>query len=253
MCGICGVMALDGALDTAAKAAVPRMVAALRHRGPDGTGEFSDDRAALGHARLAIIDRVGGAQPLGNEDGTCWVVFNGEIYNHRGVRSRLESLGHTFRTSSDTEVIVHAYEEFGERAVDVLEGMFAFAVYDQRRRELFIARDRVGKKPLFYTTRCGVLHFASEITALRESPLWEGDIASESLAPYFSLGYLPAPLTIYRGVLKLPAGCWLRVRSGNSEVRQYLGRSRVRHGPPTGGRDSARSRKLDPDDRWRSA
>jgi asparagine synthase (glutamine-hydrolysing) len=221
VCGICGAIALEGALDPDVSAAVPRMATALRHRGPDGIGRFADDIAALGHARLAIIDRAGGAQPMSNEDGTCWVTFNGEIYNHRSVRARLESLGHRFRTASDTEVIVHAWEEFGEKAVDLLHGMFAFAVYDQRRRELFLARDRMGKKPLFYSILGGVLHFASEIKALRESPRWDGTIAGEAVGPYFSLGYLPAPMTIYRHVRVLPPGHWLRARGGAVETGRY--------------------------------
>ena len=124
---------------------------ALAHRGPDGDGFFNDVAVAFGHRRLAIIDRAGGHQPMANEDDTCWIVFNGEIYNHRALRPVLESKGHRFRTSSDTETILHAYEEFGPACVDKLEGMFAFAIYDGRRHELFAARDRLGKKPFFYT------------------------------------------------------------------------------------------------------
>ena len=135
MCGICGVFAVEGMLDPVAREAVPAMAAALAHRGPDGDGFFDGAKAAFGHRRLAIIDRAGGYQPMSNEDGSCWIVFNGEVYNHRSLRPLLESKGHQFKTSCDTEVILHAYEEFGPAAVERLEGMFAFAIYDGRRQE----------------------------------------------------------------------------------------------------------------------
>src|SRR2546421_6564112 len=129
MCGICGIVAIDGGLSPALAAAVPSMMGALLHRGPDNEGLFEDGWAALGHRRLSIIDRAGGAQPLSNEDGSCWIVFNGEIYNHHDLRQELLARGHQFRTVSDTETILHGYEEFGPSVVDRLEGMFAFAVY----------------------------------------------------------------------------------------------------------------------------
>src|SRR5262245_49637390 len=150
MCGICGAISLDGALDPEVAAAIKPMMATLRHRGPDGEGFMRDSTAALGHRRLAIIDREGGAQPIANEDGSCWIVFNGEIYNHRPLRARLEARGHRYRTLSDTETILHAYEEYGPACVDYLDGMFAFAIYDAQKRELFAARDPLGKKPFFY-------------------------------------------------------------------------------------------------------
>lgn len=177
--------------------------------------------AALGHRRLAIIDVARGAQPMTNEDGSCWIVFNGEIYNHAPLRERLIALGHRFQSHSDTETIVHAYEQFGPACVDLLAGMFAFAIYDQTRRELFIARDRLGKKPLFYAILGGVLHFASEMKAFFHSPLWQPDIDLGHLETYLSLGYVLAPGTIYRHVKKLEPGHWLRVRHGSVEVRKY--------------------------------
>jgi asparagine synthase (glutamine-hydrolysing) len=128
------------------------MVRAMRHRGPDGEGFFSDDRATLGSARLAIIDPAGGQQPISNEDGSVWIVFNGEIFNHEALRCQLEHLGHQFATHADTEAIVHAYEEFGTECVLHLNGIFAFAIWDQRRRMLFAARDRLGVKPFFFAT-----------------------------------------------------------------------------------------------------
>ncbi|MCU1384013.1 MAG: asparagine synthetase [Acidobacteria bacterium] len=221
MCGICGVFALTGELDPDVRAALPAMNAALAHRGPDGDGFFNDARVALGHRRLAVIDRAGGHQPMANEDGTCWIVFNGEIYNHRALRPLLEAKGHRFRTSSDTEAILHAYEEFGPACVERLEGMFAFAIYDGRRQELFVARDRLGKKPLFFAVLNGVLHFASELPALARSPSWVGDLDLSALEGYLSLGYFLAPATIYRHVHKLLPGHWLRVSAGAVETRQY--------------------------------
>jgi asparagine synthase (glutamine-hydrolysing) len=221
VCGICGVVSLSGRLDPAIHCALPAMTAALAHRGPDGQGLFQGPEAVLGHRRLAIIDRAGGAQPIGNEDGTCRVVFNGEIYNHAPLRRLLEQRGHRFRTASDTEVIVHAYEEFGPAAAERLEGMFALALYDDRRRELWIARDRLGKKPLFYAILGGALHFASEIAALAASPRWNDELDPTVVDAYLALGYVPAPRTLLRHVHKLPAGHWLSLRAGRVEVRKY--------------------------------
>jgi asparagine synthase (glutamine-hydrolysing) len=221
MCGICGVVALNGELDPSVRSSIGAMAATLEHRGPDGQGVFTDSVAALGHRRLAIIDRAGGHQPMSNEDGSCWVVFNGEIYNHRALRSRLVDLGHTFRTGSDTEAILHAYEEFGADCVAMFEGMFSFAVYDVGRRELLLARDRLGKKPLFYAELGGALHFASEIKALRASPAWDPSLDLSELEGYLSLGYFIAPGTVYQRVRKLLPGHWLRVRNGGIEVRRY--------------------------------
>lgn len=221
MCGICGMMALDGPLDPRLAAALPAMTEAIHHRGPDEGGAFEDGVAALGHRRLSIIDRAGGSQPLSNEDGTSWIVFNGEIYNHRGLREELLSRGHRFRTVSDTETILHGYGEYGPAIVDRLEGMFAFAVYDSRTRDLFIARDRLGKKPLFYMVAGGALQFASEMKALYCSPAWDGAVDPSAIEEYLSLGYILAPRTIYRHVHKLEPGHWLRVFRGRVELRQY--------------------------------
>jgi asparagine synthase (glutamine-hydrolysing) len=221
MCGIAGVARLDGTLAPEVRAALPAMTGALSHRGPDGDGFFTDLHVGLGHRRLAIIDRAGGKQPLSNEDETCWVTFNGEIYNHHDLRRELVARGHRFKTKSDTEAIVHAYEEFGPSCVDRLEGMFAFAVYHRRNRELFIARDRLGKKPLFYAVLGGTLHFASEIKAFYASPFWDGTPDFDQLESYLSLGYILAPNTIYRHVRRLEPGYWLRLRGSELEVRQY--------------------------------
>ena len=221
MCGICGAFAPDGQLDPEVRAAVPAMTGALAHRGPDGDGFFDDPAVSLGHRRLAIIDRAGGHQPMFNEDGTLAIVFNGEVYNHRDLRPGLEARGHRFRTTCDTEVILHAYEEYGPACVERLDGMFAFAIYDRTRRELFAARDRLGKKPFFYATLGGALHFASELPALAHSPAWRDDLDLTALEGYLSLGYFLAPSTIYRHARKLPPAHWLRAGAGGIEVRQY--------------------------------
>jgi len=221
MCGICGAFSLDGPLDPEVRKSVADMNAALAHRGPDGDGFYHAPQVALAQRRLAIIDRAGGRQPMANEDETCWITFNGEIYNHRSLRPLLEAKGHRFRTNSDTEVILHAYEEFGPACVERLEGMFAFVIYDGRRNELFAARDRLGKKPLFVAVLGGTLHFASEIPALMRSPRWRGDLDLTALEGYLSLGYFVAPSTIYKNVFKLLPGHWLRASVRGLETRQY--------------------------------
>jgi asparagine synthase (glutamine-hydrolysing) len=221
MCGVSGAFGMNGPLPPDTRQAVEAMNGALSHRGPDGDGFFADDRAVLGHRRLAIIDRAGGRQPMSNEDDSCWIVANHEIYNYRDVRRVLEAKGHKFKTRSDTEVILHAYEEYGPACLEHLEGMFAFVIYDSRRRELFAARDRVGKKPFFYTVLDGVLHFASELQALTRARGWKGEVDLTALEGYLSLGYFIAPSTIYRNVHKLLPGHWLRVAGGHLETRQY--------------------------------
>jgi asparagine synthase (glutamine-hydrolysing) len=180
------------------------------------------EAVALGMRRLSIIDLAGGHQPMSGEDGTVTVVFNGEIYNYRELQTELEARGHIFQTNSDTETIVHAYEEYGASCVDRLRGMFAFAIWDKRQRELFIARDRVGKKPLYYTlTPRGTFIFGSELKSLLEHPEARREINVEALDAYLSLGYVPDPLSIFRDVHKLPPGHYLTFHEGRISVRQY--------------------------------
>src|SRR4030095_7293263 len=205
----------------AVRAAVPRMTEALSHRGPDGLGYFSNDHVAFVHRRLSIIDRASGKQPMANEDESCWIVFNGEIYNYLELREVLCGKGHRFRTSSDTEGILNAYEEYGESCVDHFEGMFAFAIYDDRERKLFAARDRLGKKPFFYAELDGVFHFASELPALRRSPAWNDEVDPASLEGYFSFGYFIAPSTVFKHAKELPAASTLRARNGHTNVSTY--------------------------------
>ena len=199
-----------------------RLTAKLAHRGPDGEGLFTDGPAALGHRRLSIIDVEGGAQPLSNEDGTVWVTFNGEIYNDLELRPRLVGSGHVLRTGSDTESLVHLYEELGPDFVRVLNGMFALGIWDTRRRRLVLARDRMGQKPLYYAeTTSGGLVFASEPKSVVDHPEVGRSLDPDGLARYLFYEYLPAPYSIWQGVKKLPPGHILIWEAGVLEVRRY--------------------------------
>ncbi len=223
MCGIAGFVSRDEHRDSsAANDVLDRMCRVIAHRGPDDQGSLVNDRIALGMRRLSIIDLAGGHQPMSGCDRATTIVFNGEIYNYRELQRELESRGHRFKTHSDTETIVHAYEEYGAACVEHLRGMFAFAIWDARERELFIARDRVGKKPLYYTiTPAGTLIFGSELKSLREHPEFRGDISIEALDAYLTFGYVPDPLTIFRDVHKLAPGSHLTFKDGRARVEQY--------------------------------
>lgn len=231
MCGITGAVWNDS--DKAlARETLERMIAVLRHRGPDDAGGYAADLqhrsihegvpgVALGHRRLAIIDVGGGHQPLSNEDGTVWVVFNGEIYNFAALRRRLEANGHSFRTASDTECIVHLYEDEGTEFVGHLEGMFALALWDARQRRLVLARDRLGEKPLVYREEPGRLLFASELKSLLEVPDVPRRIDPQSLDEYLTYQYVPHPHTIYQGIAKLPPGHRAVYCDGRLDVQPY--------------------------------
>ncbi len=220
MCGIVGIVRSDKS--DVDQALVGRMCAAITHRGPDEDGFYFDGAVGLGMRRLAIIDLKSGQQPIHNQDRTAWIVFNGEIYNYRELRDKLEQLGHTFYTNSDTEAIVHAYDQYGADCPKHLRGMFAFAIWDTRTQELFLARDRVGKKPLLYAQVNGQLIFGSEFSALLLHPDISRDIDAEALHHYLSFMCVPAPLTAYRAIRKLEPGHSLRWRRGRNKNRTIL-------------------------------
>ncbi len=220
MCGIAGLF-LYGDHGAAPRDTLTEMVAPLAHRGPDDQGVHLAGSLGLGHARLSIIDVAGGHQPIFNEDRTVAVVCNGEIYNHRELRQGLEGRGHRFATRSDCEVVVHLWEELGPRCVDKLAGMFALAVADFRRRTLLLARDRIGKKPLFIADDGRRLGFASELKSLLAAGLAGPEIDPEALDLYLSYGYVPAPWTIFRGAAKLPAGHLAVVDERGVRVERY--------------------------------
>ncbi|HEX7955448.1 MAG TPA: asparagine synthase (glutamine-hydrolyzing), partial [Pyrinomonadaceae bacterium] len=216
MCGIVGMVNLDGR--AADPSLLARMNEAILHRGPDEDGAYLREHVGLAMRRLAIIDLKGGQQPIANEDRTAWIVFNGEIYNFRELKKRLEDLGHTFRTDCDTEAIVHAYEEWGRDCPRHLRGMFAFAIWDERKRELFLARDRVGKKPLLYAKSGGAFVFGSEFRALLLHPAVGREVDREALDDYLSFMCVPAPQTAYRDIRKLEPGHSLTLTAAG-EVR----------------------------------
>src|SRR5882762_4833969 len=219
MCGITGIVRSDGAqID---RDLLARMNDAIRHRGPDDDGFYLGDGAGLAMRRLAIIDLKSGKQPIHNSDRTAWIVFNGEIYNYLELREKLEKLGHVFYTNSDTEAIIHAYDRYGSDCARHLRGMFAFAIWDQRSQELFLARDRVGKKPLLYAQVNGQLIFGSEFNALLLHPEISRDILPEALDYYFSFMCVPAPLTAYRAIKKLEPAHTLRWRKGEIKTERY--------------------------------
>src|SRR5437899_12608865 len=192
MCGIAGVVSSDRT-ERIEEITVHRMCQAIVHRGPDDEGLLAKQNTGLGMRRLSIIDVAGGHQPVFNEDRSIWIVFNGEIYNFQELRPELESRGHRFYTNTDTEAIVHLYEEFGDDCVQKLRGMFAFAIWDQNRQRLFMARDRFGKKPLHYAVSNGRLLFGSEIKSMLAVAPELSDVNPQGLLSYFSFGYVPAP------------------------------------------------------------
>ncbi|MCW5979868.1 MAG: asparagine synthase (glutamine-hydrolyzing) [Bryobacteraceae bacterium] len=210
MCGIAGFVKGEG--DSGAARVIARMTDVIRHRGPDDSGTYEDAWVALGHRRLSIIDLAAGHQPMENEDGSAWIVFNGEIFNHADLRAELERLGHRFRTRCDTETILHAYEEYGPACLDRLRGMFAFAVWDRDARTLFCARDRLGKKPLYYVWDGRRFAFASEIKALLQHPDLAASLDASVLPEYLSLGYSCDDRTLFRGIRKLMPGHYLILR-----------------------------------------
>ena len=219
MCGIAGQARADGA--PVEEQLVARMCAAQEHRGPDQRGLHLDDGVGLGIQRLRIIDLDTGDQPVTNEDGSIVVVLNGEIYNYAELRRELYHSGHELATKGDTEVIAHLYEEHGVECLSRLHGMFSFALWDRRQRRLFLARDRVGKKPLFYSLRDGVLSFASELQALLQDPEIPREIDPDAIDAYLAYGYVPAPGSVFRGIAKLPPAHRLVYQDGALSIERY--------------------------------
>lgn len=220
MCGICGIYNRERG-HAVAGADIQAMCDAIIHRGPDDEGQYIQGPVGLGMRRLAIIDLATGRQPILNEEGDAVIVLNGEIYNYLELRRDLESCGHHFRTRSDTEAVLHAYEEYGEECPSYLNGMFAFAIWDEKRQRLFIARDRIGKKPLYYHFDGKRLVFASEIKAilrLREIPR---EVDPRALDAYLTFEYIPAPLSIFKSIRKLPQGHWLSLDRQGLQIRRY--------------------------------
>ena len=258
MCGIAGIVAVDR-LDHDAPARALRMRDIITHRGPDEAGLHCDDHAALAHRRLSIVDLSSGQQPLSNEDGSIWVVFNGEIYNHAEVRKELESHGHAYRTRSDTETIVHAYEQWGEACVHRFRGMFAFAIWDAPRRRLLLVRDRLGIKPVYWTRTSDALLFGSEIKAILASGLIQPEANQAVLPEVLSTRYTSGEDTMFRGVHKLLPGHLLVFENGTITTRQYWdvperdgeGSGRGAQGSATVSLDSARRSDLSPVARFR--
>jgi asparagine synthase (glutamine-hydrolysing) len=220
MCGIVGIVNLDGR--AADPALLGRMNEAIHHRGPDEDGYYVKENVGLAMRRLAIIDLSGGQQPIANEAGTAWIVYNGEVYNYREVKKALEARGHRFHTDCDTEVVLHAYEEYGADCPKHLRGMFAFAVWDERRRELFVARDRVGKKPLLYAKTPDSFVFGSEFSALLLHPSVGREVDRGAIHDYLSFMCVPAPLTAYKDIRKLEPGHSLTLKaSGEIKTERY--------------------------------
>jgi asparagine synthase (glutamine-hydrolysing) len=202
-----------------------RMLGAIRYRGPDQFGiySFADERSgvALGSARLSIIDLGGGQQPISNEDGTLWIIFNGEIFNYVELRPEIEKLGHRFQTDSDTEVIIHLYEEYGPACVEHLIGQFVFAIWDERARSLFVARDRVGIRPFYYTIQQGALIFASEMKAILTDRRVRAELDPITLGQIFTYWSPLAPRTPFKGLQTLPPGHWLLAQDGELRIERY--------------------------------
>ncbi|MBE9573024.1 MAG: asparagine synthase (glutamine-hydrolyzing), partial [Proteobacteria bacterium] len=217
MCGICGKLS-----NCVIKPdEVRRMANTLSHRGPDDEGFYFNTGIGMGHRRLSIIDLKSGRQPISNEDQSIWIVYNGEIYNYKILRKDLKKKGHIFRTNTDTEVIVHLYEELGERCVEKLSGMFAFAIWDDKAKKLFLARDRIGQKPIFYAQNGNGFLFASEVKAILAEGNIDREIDTEAIHHYLSLRFIPSPQTMFRKIKKLPPGHYLTYQDGAVRISRY--------------------------------
>lgn len=220
MCGICGKLYFDSKRNVEIQL-IENMAKTMSHRGPDGSGTYISGCIGLGHRRLAIIDLDTGKQPLSNEDDQIWIVYNGEIYNYKELRTELINKGHIFKTKTDTEVILHLYEDMGEQCISELRGMFAFALWDNRKRKLFLARDRVGIKPIYYTVTRDSFLFASEIKALLQDPSVEKAINPSGIHNFLCCTFTPAPEIVFQNIFKLQPGHFLTIENGKKSVKQY--------------------------------
>ncbi len=219
MCGIAGILDLERQFN---KTDLQAMCDIIRHRGPDGDGYYIDGAVGLGHRRLRIIDLEGGKQPMSNEDGTVWITFNGEIYNFQVLQKNLIARGHRFHTHSDTETIIHAYEEYGDNCVEYINGMFSFAIWDAKEQRMFIARDRVGKKPFYYYLSDKKFIFSSELKAIIQNKTVPRNIDLTALRDYLLYLYVPPPKTIFKGIFKLPPGHYMVVDNKlNTSIKRY--------------------------------
>lgn len=217
MCGICGKVSPKGVHEEM----IRNMARVMVHRGPDEEGFYVNGNIGLGHRRLSIIDLEKGTQPISNEDVSVWIVFNGEIYNYRELRKEVEMKGHIFKTDTDTEVIVHLYEDYDTKCVDKLHGMFAFAIWDDKKKQLFLARDRLGQKPLFYTENNGSFLFASEIKSILQDKSVVVSLNKLALHNYLSLRFIPSPDTMFEGIKKLPPAHTLTYKDGQVQIERY--------------------------------
>ena len=220
MCGIAGYLNLQGG-EPPSEPLLRQMLGMIRHRGPDEFGIYLDDHVGLGNARLSIVDLAGGQQPISNETGDLWIVYNGEVFNYPELRADLEARGHIFSTHTDTEVIVHLYEEYGSGCLGRLNGQFAIALWDARQRSLFLARDRLGVRPLFYTVAAGALVFASEIKAIFANPHVPRALDPRGVAQVFSYWSALAPTTCFKGIHEVPPGHFVTVANGKLQTTQY--------------------------------
>jgi len=222
MCGICGKININNPASPVTEGLIRSMCGVLKHRGPDDSGIYINGAVGLGHSRLSIIDlSPAGRQPMSNEDNTLWLVLNGEIYNFIELRKGLEAKGHKFKSHTDTEVILHLYEEKGVDCLKDLRGMFAFALWDEKRKSLFLARDRVGKKPLCYANVNGSFLFASEMKSILQDPDVKADVDLRMIPYYLTYGYTPSPCTMFKGIKKLQPAHYLLYQKGNIEIKRY--------------------------------
>jgi len=222
MCGIVGFTDARGTYSTADKGHVlNRMLTRIRHRGPDETGLYISNECAMGNVRLSIVDLNSGQQPLSNEEGCLWIAYNGEVYNHLELKKQLTSLGHQFKTNCDTEVVLHMYEEYGEACLNKLNGQFAFSIWDEKRKKLFLARDRVGIRPLYYTHNQGEFIYASEIKCLFEYPNIERNLDVKGLKQVFTFWSALSPQTVFEGIREVPPGHFVVLEKGKLEIKPY--------------------------------